>query len=505
MALTPNCKEINAKLRKYLSNENVTIPINIASNGFALKQVLSINALPSVLSIVPTNGNADVSGNVNVKVLALNEEKEYHVFEETVTFNVHLQDMDIVDGSKIYAMAKLLEVRSIVANENSVSFNVVVGLTSYLVKSQSFSYVESIDALAQQKTEVLEFSDITAQINQNFELSNEVNIPNNVSNILFINGNVSLDNCVAGTDIITLNGKVFASVVYLTNEDAPKLKSQEYTLDFNEEVLANGVTTDSQAVANVMLNNISYEVQGEMNSSKGILLVKATLGANVLACQKQPVERVVDAFCPRYSLNYETSNFLSQTNTLETMTEKVDGSLSLSDDVRIDKILCVSHTYTTHTITKLEQGIELNGVVYANVIYQLDDDTGTVGAILAELPFTKNLENVSGDVVDAVVSVREIEARSKRVKDIDIQADLGLTLNCSQNTNQAVISNVSLGEKLEENHKPLGVYIVNNVSELWDVAKSLRVSPETIMAQNPNLVFPITQPTNILIYRQRTQ
>ena len=106
MALTPNCKEINAKLRKYLSNENVTIPVNIASNGFALKQVLSINALPSVLSIVPTNGNADVSGNVNVKVLALNEEKEYHVFEETVTFNGHCGRFKNLCNGKTFGSSK---------------------------------------------------------------------------------------------------------------------------------------------------------------------------------------------------------------------------------------------------------------------------------------------------------------------------------------------------------------------------------------------------------------
>ena len=303
MALTPNCKQVDAKLRKFLSTENVTIPVNIVSNGFSIKQVLSINALPSVQNVVSTNGNADVSGNIAIKVLVLNEDKEYRVLQESVTFNVHLQDVDILENSKIFTIPKLLEVRSIVANENNVSFNVVVGLTSYLVKSQNFGYIESIDTLAQQKYNTIEYSDVTTNLSQNFELSTEVNLPNNASNILFMGGNAVLDNCISNTDIITLNGKIFASVIYLTNEETPKLKSQNYTIEFNQEVLATGVTNEAQTVANITLSGLSYEVQGELSGSKGVLVVKSTLDANILACQKHTIESVADAFCPKYSLN----------------------------------------------------------------------------------------------------------------------------------------------------------------------------------------------------------
>ena len=501
MPFEPNNKEMVYKIKKSITSQSVDLPVNIMSNGVVVKQVLSINVLPSISNVIVTNGNGDVSGGALVRLLVIDADNQYKTIEDTVNFNVHIADCDIIEESKIYVVANLNEVKNIVASESSVSFNIVITVSGYVIKNQSLKYVQDLNSNACQKTIEHTLLDINFSTSQNFDIINEVNLPNSISSVLFTNATAVMEDCHANADILTISGKIFANLVYLTNEETPKLKTQEYILDYTQEILANTVLPEDDVVAQVKLTAINSEVQGELNSSKGVLSLKSTILVNTFTTRKTTIKVVDDVFCPNYELLTENSSYVKQTHCCENFTEKLDGNLTLADDVRIDKILCISNTYSVCSI-KNDTEAQINGVVYANVIYQLDDDNLTTGAILAEIPFTKILTNKNIDNVDAVISVKEIEARSKRIKDIDIQVTLSITLNYSQNTNNSIISNVILGKRLENTNKPMGVYIINQADSLWEVAKLLKVSPNIIIEQNPNLLFPITQPTNILVYRQ---
>lgn len=504
MAFAPEYKEINLQTQKTLHSESIVISNNIQTSGFIIKQVLSVSAVPTVNMVNCINGNADIAGVLVVKALVVNAEREYQVIEQENSFNVHLQDADITEGARLLAKADFVEVCSIAPTENSVSTSIKIIVNSVLIKPQTIKYVQNVGNLAYQKTEQNEFSNIINCITQNFDLSNEVNLPNNVSNILMTNAHCVLDDAMANADMITLKGKVYAQVVYLSNEEVPKLRSQEYVLDFNQEFLSNGTVIDDKIIASVDIIKSDCEVQGEMSSSKGVLVIKTSMVMNAEVVRNVQIENVVDAFCPNYALNLQSNVCKHQEMGSMQLDEKVDGSLSLPDDVRIDKILCVSTTYCMFNTMQSDNTMHLKGIVYANVIYQLDDDNATTGAILAEIPFEKELEMQTNDIM-VHINVKEIEARSKRVKDIDIQADVNIMVNYAQNVNKLLINDVSLGDKEECCHKALGVYVVNNINEVWDIAKMLKVSPDVVLMQNPNITFPITKPTNIMIYRQMVQ
>ena len=500
MAFAPEYQETSIKLLKNMSMQNVNFSINIQNNGFVIKQVLSINALPAVNNIICTNGNADVSGTVAVSALVVGAEKEYHVFEQEATFNLHLQDVDITENAQVFAMASLGEISNIVPTENSISCNITINVNSMIVRPQVLKILQSVGKGTQQKTDVYEFNNIQNTISQTFELSNELNLPNNISHILLSNANCIIEDVSASTDMITINGKVYAEVLYLSNEEEPKLKQQDYILDFSQEFLANGTTPDDKVVVMSKVTKMGYEVQGEMNSSKGILVLNPTISINAQITRPIQFESIADAFCPKHKLSLQTADYQNQQLGVIKLNEKIEGSLSLPEDVRINKILCISHSYCTCNIVQSDAK-SIHGVIFANIIYQLDDENMTMGAILAEIPFTKDIETDSNDLI-VQTTIKTIEARSKRVKDIDVQADIEITLNYAQNSPKTLICDAILGEKFAGEDNPLGVYIINNANEVWDIAKMLRVSPQTILEQNPNLTFPIVQPTNVLVYRQ---
>lgn len=500
MAFAPEYQETKIKLLKNVSTQSVNSSINIQNNGFVIKQVLSINALPAVNSIICTNGNADVSGTIAVNALVVSAENEYHVFEQEGTFNLHLQDADITENAQVFAMASLGEISNIVPTENNISCNILININSLIVKPQILKTLRSVGKGTHQKTEICEFNNVQNSISQTFELSNELNLPNNISNILMANANCIVEDVSSSTDMITINGKVYSQILYLSNEEEPKLKQQDYVLDFSQEVLANGTTQEDDIVVMSKVTKMGYEVQGEMNSSKGILVLKPTISINAQITRPVQFESVADAFCSRHTLKLQTADYQNQQLGIIKLNEKIEGSLSLPEDVRINKILCISHSYSTCNLVQ-DDTKSVHGIIFANIVYQLDDENMTMGAILAEIPFTKEIEADANDIM-VQTTIKTIEARSKRVKDIDVQADIEITLKYAQNSQKTLICDADLGEEFASVGKPLGVYIINNAKEVWDIAKMLRVSPQTILEQNPGLTFPIVQPTNVLVYRQ---
>ena len=503
MAFAPEYKNIDINLLKNLHDEMVVLPVNLQSNGFVVKQVLSVHAHPIVNNVICTNGNADVGGVVVLKALVVGDENDYQVLEQESTFNLHIQDVDIVENIKMFASASFVEISNLAPNENNLACNVKIKVSTSLIKQQNLQYLKSVGNNANQKTRVRQYNNIVNNATQTFDITNEVNLPNNISNILMVNADCMVERTETSADIVVAVGKVYAQVIYLTNEEIPKLKHQDYVLDFSQELLLTGTTTDDRALVCLNINKIEHEVQGEMNSSKGVLVLKSTINANVQLLRQMEFENVEDAFCVDHELDITTAQYCNQTLESMQLNEKVEGSLSLPDDVRIDKIVCITNKHTVCSIMHTQEGVQLQGIVYANIIYQLDDDSLTIGAISAEIPFTKQLDITTSDMI-VQTTISELEARSKRIKDIDIQADVYITINYTQNVDENIIDTINIGEKCTNVNKPLGVYIINNANELWDVAKHLRVSPNDLLLQNPNLTFPITQPTNVLVYRQTT-
>lgn len=342
MAFAPEYQEINTQIQKMLHCESVNVPVNIQSGGFVIKQVLSINAVPTINSVICTKNNAEISGMLQLKALVMNAEREYQVLEQEVTFNAHLQDGDILDDTQMFASASFVEVNNIIPSENSISCNIKLNITSSLVKPQTIKYVQKVDNLSYQKTSINECNNIINCLTQNFEISNEVNLPNNISNILMTNAHCVLEESSTNVDMLTLKGKIYAQIVYVTNEEAPKLKQQDYTLDFSQELLSNGTIPEDEVLASLDVIKVESDVQGELSSSKGVLVFKTTMVANAQVVRKVQFESVIDAFCPHYALNLQSNNYQHQQLCTMQFDEKIDGSLSLPDDVRIDKILCVS-------------------------------------------------------------------------------------------------------------------------------------------------------------------
>ena len=508
MAFEPVSKDLEVKYTKILNQESVPVVMTVTGNEITISRVVSITARPCVESTTSNNGSVQIDGKIHCKVLVETTNNDFDSIESVNNFTIHIMNSEVTPESEIFATANLNNIGSIQASEQAVTFTCNVGVKPVLVSTEKVKVIEKVSDLAEQKVDTVEYTDLVASASQDFDLDLELDLPSSVSKILGVDSQVVLNKIEAGNDLVSMSGELYCNLVYLTAEEEPKLKNQKYIQDFSHELLANNITNTNLVDATIQICQSSYELQGELNSSKGTIILKNQIKSNIFVRQNKTVSAVVDAFCPNYILNTEYASFTQQKVNTEIVYDKIDGNIVLGEESpRIDKILAVcSGNVVLQKIERVEEGLNLQGILTCNVIYKLDDDEGSVQSVFAEVPFNivVKRENML-DNISFVINIlpKDVEARNKKSKEIDILADLTISITTINNENGVTLQNITLGEKRPQNNTALGLYIIPEAQSLWEVSKNLLVSGELIMQQNPDLQFPITSPQRIVIYRQK--
>lgn len=508
MAFEPKSAELEIKYTKQQTGEGVPVVMTLSASEGAISRVVSVSANPYVENVTPSAGSVQIDGKLCVKVLVEKVEGGFSCLEGTNGFTAHIMNSEITQNSEIFATAQLLGVNSVQASEQAVTFTCNVSVSPITLATEKVKYIEELP-IAQVKKDLISYTTVVAGSAQDFELNLELDLPTSVSKILSVESKVALSKAEAGNDVVALKGEAYTNLIYLTNDEQPKLKSQKYTQEFNHELLATNITTQDIVSATAQSSNTQYELQGELNSAKGTILLKNIVKTNIFVRQNKTCEAVVDAFCPHYLLNNEYASFISQTLGASELTfEKIDGSIVLGEDSpRIDKVLAVcSGNVVVKSTEVVDSQLNVTGVLNCNVIYVLDDENATTQSVFAEVPFNIALKkdnlNENNSYHINIVS-KDIEARNKKSKEIDILAELAIEMVVLENVTEASLQNVTLGEKRTVNTSAMGLYIVPEAKDLWEVSKALVVSGDLIMQQNPDLQFPFTTPQRIIVYREK--
>lgn len=508
MAFEPKSADLEIRFTKALTEDTIPVVMTLQNNDGVISRVVSVSSTPYIEQAVSSSGSVQIDGKLCVKIIVETVDGGYNCLEGTNNFTVHSMNAEINPESEVFATAYCSGVKSVQASEQAVTFTANILVKPVMLSSEKVGYIEDL-SVAEVKKDSINYTDVVASTAQEFDLDIELDMPQSVNKVLCVESTAVLSSAEAGTDVVTLNGEIYTNIIYITADEQPKLKNQRYTQVFTHELLANNITPNDIVTATMQNCATGYELQGELNSTKGTIVLKNLVKTNIFVRQNKSIETVVDAFCPRYFLNNNYSSFASQKVVVKDLAfEKIDGNIVLGEDSpRIDRVLAVcAGNIVTNSITLGDGEISAGGVLNCYVFYALDDDDGTTQSVSCEVPFNISIKKdgiTENSVVKLNVVPKDIEARNKKSKEIDILAELAIEYTVLEGCNGAILQNITLGEKRPENTSAMGLYIVPEAKELWDISKALGVSGEMIMAQNPDLQFPFSSPQRLIIYREK--
>lgn len=456
------------------------------------------------------NGEAHYMGGVVFDVLFLNDKGATQMISETADLDGKIQNDRINPLMKPVWNVEVVNTKVYGVEGSSVKVSATISIKLDAIQTDEVEQVKVNNESIMFSTENTETNVVVASGTKTFEISEEYETKLNVEQILCTKAHVDIKDVDDGTGYFSIGGNLYVNSVLQTNQDEEHiLKNFMETISFNEELEDEQIQKGDNifAFAYVKPQDLLVEKRGEEDNQT--VFVKATVTVKYIVQRMQPIEVCTDAFSMTNKTNILSGTFIkSKPQKLEKFTANLDGQTMLNDEEsRIAKICAVTNEHILIANSLITEGeLNIEGVAYATIIYQTDDEIPSYASIDLEIPFAQKFDVENDFCGDLFVTgeILDVDTKVKRGKEINLMMEVCFWTYAYECDNQAIIKDIELAETLPKSEYSLEMYIAPKGSTLWDISKHLLVSEDIIKTQNPELEFPLTNAQTIVYFKQKS-
>lgn len=483
---------------------NVTTELRSDNN---IAKILCSNAKATISSFEALTGELRFNGEVCFMVTYINENGEFFTLKGSEPFSGKLENPNI---NVNFAPNFNLDTIELKVNSTSDEVKMTATIETNIegVVSEEISYYVNNDENIVTNSSFINYSQLEGYGNLGFNFEENFETNEKISKILNTTSDVQIFDYNLGTDYFTVEGIITVNTQYEIDGDNKELKQFTNCYKFKEELERMNTTKDGYLILNSSINQCKIEANLEQDGDK--FRIKYTLPVDVQYIYLKPnsSEVVVDAYGLKNKLNLNIESFkIDGKNIKRCFDEKIDGLYTIDDDApRIMKVVsyCGENISITNVLRE-DDKVTIEGVASINVIYLEEDDVERLNSVIIEVPFS--IENNVGeqifenDELNASSIIKCINVRAKKGKEIDVDMDICLIVNIFSNSEEMLLSNVTIGEPLSSKEACLQIYFARKGNTLWDISKGLLAKPEKILDQNPNINLPLEQDEKIVLFK----
>ena len=473
-------------------------------DGLKITKVLS-SALRAIIDNVSVgHGEVKFDGDLEYDLLVVLENGDLRPLTSKEKFSLSFENSEIRQDSVIHVRPIVTELTNANFSPDDFAYSSVVNFEIYAVNTNSDLACATVPDNVFVKEGEVSFSSLIGSENYDVVVTFDIPKDSKTNSILFVRNNASIKSSLPSNDYFVVNGDIYTTIVFLTEDGIIKSIVKENS--FSEEIEAKGVTKDSniQAVVSVREAVVNESEDG----SKFNFEVPIVINANVF--DTKTLTCVEDAYSTKYELtlttvSYEQDSFMP-TKLAE---ENILTNFALSEGLNtIDKILAVIPT-NIRVVSQIvkDKEVLIDGIASINVIYYSEDDEGNnvLNSVDIDIPYSLsfNAPDVkSGDNVEVGISFGDLNVKSRHGRELEILAEVKINYNVSSREVSYITTEITLGEEKESQDYALEIYVAHANQTLWDIAKELNIGVADIMAQNKDLALPLQEGEKIVVYRQ---
>ncbi len=377
----------------------------------------------------------------------------------------------------------------------SVYATALIGADISLYGEQNFDYLAGGDLIVKRepvKVLIAHLVSGAAETDDEFETES-------VSDILQHAETVNLSAFVCETGVLRVEGEV--NLCVLAMKEGGVLLSFERLVPFRLEIPCESATFGCSAEANVSVVSATIHVDSDETKGKSRIAAELTLSAEGCVYEEAEVDAVTDAFSVTNAakLVFATADSAGASD-VRTLTERISGKCALSSTVDFsDNLQAVTLQRAEAELVQTDAGKAINGVAMSTLIVLATD--GSHRGIELSLPFSVPVE---GGDADVSVLVCGMNARQRQEGEIEAEATLKITLQEKRKISARLVASVEEGEALPISDSAISVYIPRAGDGLWELAKSLKKSPEEVTESNPDIEFPVREGQRVIVYRKKS-
>ena len=462
--------------------------------GQEVETILAAHCSAALTGAEAGNGEVRYFGKARFSLVYEDAEKKVCRAEKGVEFSAVAKDDFCFPALSARA---LLSVENIAVRREgaSVFAQALLGADIALYGEQSFEYLSGGDLIMRREpVKVLSAHLVSGAAETEDEFETEF-----IGDILQHAETVNLSEIVCETGTLKLEGEVSLGILALKPSGA--LVSFERLIPFEIAIPCDFASYGCSAEAHVSVMNVSIHAEADEERNKCRIFAEITLSAEGSVYEETAVDAVTDAFSPTHNatLTFATAES-GGVGDVVSLTERVAGKCALSSPIAFSDVLqAVTLQRAEASLVSTEEGKRVEGVAMATLI--IADAEGGHRGVELSLPFS-----VPVDAKDAAVTVVVcgMSARQRQEGEIDAEATLKITLQEKRVLSARLVANAEEGERLLMSESAVSVYIPRAGDGLWELAKSLKKSPEEVSASNPDIEFPVKEGQRVIVYRKKS-
>lgn len=403
----------------------------------------------------------------------------------------HFIDNDVLAPAQKSECALSCEKCKVKRDGSSLVISVVVGAKIDVYDSAQRSFVTSIDG-AICKTD-------SAKLHSLINFSGESDVDDDfdcvAEDVLVPSASVQVLDCNARAGVIEVGGEIYLSLLAVRDGSPVNL---DRTVPFRCELSCDEALLSQRAYCRAEIKNLSVNCKVYEEKGRCGVEFNATLGFFGHFYDEEEVNYLSDAFCTESETQLTfAEERIKLDNEIKVYSERVSG-------------LCASKAKLDYTCaflaaalpkaeySRTEKGVD--GSVTATLLY---DKSGEIHSTEVNMPFSIELAGLSQDCKNVAVSVCGVSLRQRAEGECEGEAVLKITAADGETRIVGYVTEATEGAPKQAATCAVSVYIPAAGDGLWETAKRLSESPESIKQSNPDLNFPLTGKERILIYRPK--
>ncbi len=495
----------NVVKKTKLTKGQFNVECNIA---VTCAKILTATASASVVSSEVLNGNINYAGNIDVKLVYMTEDGEIGTTNSVCPFTSSFVGENIVNGQKALISVKVVETNLESLSSDNIRLVVSLEQSGVLISSNEIHSVQSSASDICSKTEEINVIRFVGEATENITVSSEFSVREQVKKLILTESQVMLKNVESGVNFVSVSGEVITRVLCLTEND--KFETGYVYDTFKEEVELEGATRESLVEGYGFVKNDGVRTELE-EGDKGVKLnIEVPVLLAVKAYEEATVIVVKDLYSTTNEIKVSTESFdMTTVCPMEIVESKIDGTLTLDENQpRVDKIMFVGGNNVVVSNSYLKDGeIFIEGIASTTVVY-LNDELNNLNSVQIDVPFVIsdkfNNEIIDGILnVDAVVS--DVDVVVKKGREFYYDAKVKACVNYCHDIVSGVISKAETLEAYPEKDYGMELLFAHAGQEAWDIAKEARINEEILILQNPEVVFPLAEDKNLILFYQKEQ
>ena len=417
--------------------------------------------------------------------------------------------------------------------DNIVLKWVVEDLSTSLINSRKLSvksivcfcfYVEDIydeetavslegDDTIQYINKKLDITQITLNKKDTFRIKDEVNIPSNKSNIfeiLYSEVNLRNTDVRLFEDKVNLKGEILLFVLYVGEDEGNTLQYLETEVPFSGSVDCNGCNEDMISDVNVSIHSKDIEVKPDSDGEERVIDFEVILDLDLKAYEDEELEILYDVYSTSKELiptmreaYYE--DLLMKNNSKVKVVDQIKVG---SNEPRILQICNASGSVKIDETILVENGLEINGIIEAQILYITEEDNRPLNSLKTVIPFSQIVEikGIKEDSVHRITpSLEQVSVMMLDSEEIEIKAAINLNAIVFDKIKETIITDIRTEDidlnMLQEMPSIIG-YIAKYEDSLWKIAKNYYTTVESIKEMNGLTGDHITPGDKLLILKK---